>query len=69
VARSQIPDASLSASQMLLPRSGRIAFVSTYLPRPCGIATFTSHLNQAIEQVGAKTLIIPITAGPHSSST
>ncbi len=62
---TQIPDAAAAAGQSLLPRSGRIAFVSTYLPRPCGIATFTSHLNGAIEQVGAQTLIIPINDPDH----
>ena len=32
---------------------GRFAFVGNSLPRRCGIATFTTDLQQAIEQLRA----------------
>ena len=42
---------------MDLPRSspGQIAFVGDYLPRQCGIATFTTDLLQAVAAVSADT--------------
>ena len=32
--------------------SGSIVYVSTYLPRKCGIATFTQDLKNAVEGKG-----------------
>lgn len=32
----------------------RIAYVSTYPPRRCGLATFTEHLRQSIDSVRGK---------------
>jgi hypothetical protein len=28
----------------------KIAYISTYMPRPCGLATFNSNLKNAIEK-------------------
>jgi glycosyltransferase involved in cell wall biosynthesis len=45
-----------------LPRGKRIAYVTTYPPRECGIATFTYDLSQAINTLGvfARPTIIAI---------
>lgn len=41
-----------------------IALISTYPPRPCGIATFSAHLRQGLLAAGPVTVpVIPITPG------
>src|SRR4051794_35777409 len=39
--------------EKVLTRARRVAFVGNSLPRRCGIATFTTHLQQAIDSTGA----------------
>ena len=45
------------------PDLNRIAFVGTYVPRRCGIATFTRDLRTAVAShlPGADCLVVPIT--------
>ncbi|HMY67206.1 MAG TPA: hypothetical protein PL048_04910 [Leptospiraceae bacterium] len=45
-----------------LPKSSlsRVAFIGNYLPRRCGIATFTTDLCEAIADVYPKTTCIAI---------
>src|ERR1700742_3382734 len=42
-------------AKALLRRPNRLAFIGNSLPRRCGIATFTTHLHQAISSAGATT--------------
>ncbi len=44
---------------MLGKRVNQVAFVGTYLPRQCGIATFTADLCGAIGEVTAECVVIP----------
>lgn len=39
---------------------GRVAFVGTYIPRQCGIATFTSDLCTAVQSTSTKCLVVPL---------
>lgn len=52
IARSAVPDTGVLA---------HVAFVGNSLPRRCGIATFTTDLQQAIAAAGVKTSIIAMT--------
>lgn len=46
-----------------MTRSGRMAFVGNSLPRRCGIATFTTNLQQAVatRRLGLDTAIVALT--------
>ncbi len=52
-----------SLMEKLLTRARRVAFIGNSLPRRCGIATFTTHLQQAIAGTGAtsSTAIVAMT--------
>jgi glycosyltransferase involved in cell wall biosynthesis len=45
----------------------KIAVISTYPPRACGIATFTENLTRSMKQAGARVEIIAISDGSESS--
>src|SRR5207253_9149809 len=49
--------------EKVLTRARRVAFIGNSLPRRCGIATFTTHLQQAIASTGAtsSTAIVAMT--------
>ena len=36
----------------------RIGFVSTYPPIECGIAAYTSYLNEALRKIGNETFVV-----------
>jgi len=36
----------------------RIAFISTYPPIECGVATYTSYLNEALKKIGNETFVV-----------
>ncbi len=40
--------------------AGRVAFVGTFPPRKCGIATFTNDLCQAVRNAGVEPIVIPM---------
>ena len=51
--------------KLLTPPSRRVAFIGNSLPRRCGIATFTTDLQQAVAATGATadTAIVAMTDG------
>jgi hypothetical protein len=50
----------------LFPHSRRIAFLGDYVPRRCGIATFTHHLCEAVagQAPDAKCIVIAVNDRP-----
>ena len=49
-------------AQLKSKRLRRVALIGTYLPRQCGIATFSGHLRRGIEQAshGIQTSVVPV---------
>lgn len=50
----------------LFPQSRRIAFLGDYVPRRCGIATFTHHLCEAVaaQEADAKCIVVAVNDHP-----
>ncbi|RPJ33923.1 MAG: glycosyl transferase family 1, partial [Verrucomicrobiaceae bacterium] len=50
----------------LFPQSRRIAFLGDFVPRRCGIATFTHHLCEAVaaQEPDAKCIVVAVNDRP-----
>src|ERR1700684_3579516 len=59
---ASVASAAIGSEACSLPLPTRIAFIGNYLPRQCGIATFTTDLCTAVaaEYGGARLFAIPV---------